>query len=50
MATNQPHAKRDAGGDKPEAKKKPGNPGQAQPGKAAGETAAKGKKDSGGGR
>ena len=50
MATNQPHTKRDAGGDKADAKKKPGNPEKGPPGKAAGETAAKGKKDSGGGR
>lgn len=47
MASNQPHTKRDAGGDKPEAKSKgtPAKDKPAAPGKSGG---SKGKNDSGG--
>ena len=47
MAANQPHTKRDAGGDKPEGKA-PSNPSKSQPGKQSSEGGSKGKKDSGG--
>lgn len=47
MAANQPHTKRDAGGDKPEGKT-PGNPSKDTPGKPSHESGSKGKKDSGG--
>ena len=50
MATNQPHTKRDAGGDKPESKSKGGNPAKDKPGASSKGGGSKGKNDSGGSR
>ena len=47
MAVNQPHTKRDEGGDKPE-RKSPGNPSKGLPGRQSHESGSKGKKDSAG--
>jgi len=49
MASNQPHTKRDVGGDKGDGKSK-GNPAKDQPAKPAQGGGSKGKNDSGGNR
>jgi hypothetical protein len=48
MASNQPHTKRDSGGDKPAGKSKDGNPAKAKPGAPSEGGGPKGKNDSGG--
>ena len=48
MARNQPHTKRDAGGDKPAGKNKGGNPAKDKPSAPSQGGGSKGKKDSGG--
>ena len=48
MASNQPHTKRDVGGDKPKGKSKGGTPAKDNPGTPSQGGGSKGKNDSGG--
>jgi len=48
MASNQPHTKRDSGGDKPAGKSNGGNPGKNKPAAPSQGGGSKGKNDSGG--
>ena len=48
MASNQPHTKRDVGGQAEQSKQKGGNPAKNQPGKPSEGGGTKGKNDSGG--
>ncbi|MES2957461.1 MAG: hypothetical protein V4792_04685 [Pseudomonadota bacterium] len=48
MAANQPHTKRDVGGQGDKSKDTGGTPAKNQPGKPSETAGAKGKKDSGG--